>query len=362
MRTLSRIAVLASLVLVAACDACDVNPLNVVPEPGSISGRICDPAEARGIYGARVWVNLVTGDGSEHPIETTTDEDGRFLLEGVPVGTYDVYVTRGSFHATVTDIEVFEDELTALDEAETCIEPEVSFTVYDGHDSVEQVLERIGYSVTNLVDTRHERDEHDENTPSWLVLEFGDYDAFKDNDILFINCAAHEWAIDNASPTEILRVTENLRRFVAEGGSIYLSDWSYDLLELLYPEAVDWFGDDEVRDEAQVGRQQIFVGTVHDEDIKTILGRDRASLKYEQSQIAVPVALGEGSRALITADILVRDGGSDETFTDVPVLLEHRPPTADGPSDGRIIFTTFHNGSDNTDAMDEVLRAIVYSL
>src|SRR5690606_5027424 len=139
----------------------------------------------------------------------------------------------------------------------------VSFTVYDGHDSVEEVLERIGYPVTNLVDTHHEHDEHDETTPSWLVLEFGDYDTFAHNDILFINCAAHEWALDNASPSERIKVLENLRRFVAEGGSIYLSDWSYDLLELLYPDAVDWLGDDEVRNDAEAGLQQFFVGTVH---------------------------------------------------------------------------------------------------
>lgn len=362
MRTLSRSLALLSALLLVACDACELDPLSVVPDPGSISGRICDPAEARGIYGARVWVVLVTGDGSEHIIETETDADGEFHLEGVPVGTYDLFVARGSFHATVEDVDVLEAEVTALDESTTCIEPEVSFTVYDGHDSVEEVLERIGYSVANLVDTHHEWDEHDEDTPSWLVLEFGEYESFKDNDILFINCAAHEWAIDNASPTEMLRVLENLRRFVTDGGSIYLSDWSYDLLELLYPDAVDWYGDDEERNAAEVGKQQIFVGTVLDEDIRAMLGRDRASLKYEQGRIALPLQLGEGSRALITADILARDGNTDRTYTDVPVLLEHRPPTVDGPSAGRIIFTTFHNGRDNTPAMDEVLRAIVYSL
>ena len=95
--------------------------------------------------------------------------------------------------------------------------------------------------------------------------------------------------------------------------------------------------------------------------MQAILARDRASLKYEQGRIAVPVSLGEGSRALIMADIVVDDGG-DRTVTDVPVLLEHRPPTLEGSAEGRIIYTTFHNGSDNTEAMDEVLRAIVYSL
>lgn len=357
----SAVLLVACTFALSACEACDVSPLTVVPDPGAIAGRICDPAEARGIYGARVWVTQDLGGGSERDIDTVTDGDGRFLLENVPVGSYDLFVTRGSFRATVEAIEVFEDEVTELDES-TCIEPEVTFTVYDGHDSVELVLGRIGYEVANLVDTKHENDEHDDTTPSWLVEQFGDYATFKDNDILFINCAAHEWALDNASPTEVSEVLENLRRFVAEGGSIYLSDWSYDLFELLYPDAVDWFGDDEVENDAQRGRAQDFLGDVLDEDMQAILGRDRASLKYEQGRIAIPLALGAGSRAMITADITVDDSGTDRAFAGVPVLLEHRPPTLDGQAEGRVIFTTFHNGSDNTEAMDEVLRAIVYSL
>ena len=34
-------------------------------------------------------------------IETRTDAEGRFLLEDVPVGTYTVFVERGSFKTSV---------------------------------------------------------------------------------------------------------------------------------------------------------------------------------------------------------------------------------------------------------------------
>jgi SAM-dependent methyltransferase len=349
------------LFALGGCEACDVSPLSLVPDPGQISGRLCDPADARGILGARVWVVLEYGDGTSRELETRSDEEGRFLLAEIPVGEYDVFIARGSFRAEVSDVLVVEGETTALAEDEACLAPDVRFRVYDGHDRVEEVLDRLGYPVTDLVDTRH--DDHDESTPSWLVESFGEYTSFKDEDILFINCASHEWALDNASPDEVAQVVANLRRFIAEGGSLYLSDWAYDLLELLYPEAVTWYGDDAVRNDAQRGIAQIFVGAVVDEELTALLGRDRAALRYDTGRIAVPVLLGPGARPMIEADIEVRDeDGTVRLLTAVPVLFEFRPLLGGAQSPGRVIFTTFHNGATNTEAMDEVLRAIVYSL
>lgn len=352
--------VVVSLIAFAltACD-CDPNALTIVPDPGTITGRVCDPGEGRGIFNARVWVVLVFGDGTTADVETTTDIDGNFTLEDVPVGTYDVQIARGSFSGEVADVEVLEAEDTDI-AGETCIQPEVKATVYTGHDNVEEVLTKLGFTNFTLVDTHSAFGEHDEDTPSWLVEEFGDYSLFSDNDILFINCGSHEWAVDNADPAELDGAFANLRTFVAQGGSIYMSDWSYDLFEELWPDAVNWLGDDNVRNEAELGVQQIFVGDVVDNDLRAVLGRDRASLRYDLGRIAMPKELGPGSRAMITAAIESEDpdGGSNLDLLEVPVLLEHQPADAEG----RVIYTTFHNGGSNTEAMDEVLRAIIFSL
>lgn len=350
--------VVSSLVLsLWACD-CEVSQLADIPDPGTIAGRICDPGQGRGIYNARVWVVQEFGDGTTAEIETTTDTEGNFELEGVPPGTYDVLFERGSFRGDLADVTVEEAAVTDVS-GETCIEPEVTATVYTGHDNVQEVLTKLGFTNFTLVDTNSGFGEHDETTPSWLVEEFGNYESFSDNDILFINCGAHEWAIDNADPTELDGAMANLRLFVQQGGSIYMSDWSYDLLEMLWPDAVDWLGDDTVRNEAELGLQQVFVGDVVDNDIRAVLGRDRASLTYDLGRIAMPVGLGEGSLPMITASIETEDpAGGTRELSEVPVLLQHQPADADG----RVIFTTFHNGSNNTEAMDEVLRAIVFSL
>ncbi|MCP4499763.1 MAG: hypothetical protein GY822_07355 [Deltaproteobacteria bacterium] len=184
---------------------------------------------------------------------------------------------------------------------------------------------------------------------------------FSHFDILFINCGSHEWALEKASSAELDAVFTNLRTFVAQGGSIYMSDWAYDLLELLYPDAADWYDDDEVESAAEVGERQDFLGLIADEDMLTVLDKDRVTLRYNQGRICMPVSLGEGSRALITANNLLVDAPA-QTLDDVPVLFEHIPPAVDPVEGGRIIYTTFHNGAQNTMDMDEVLRAIIFSL
>lgn len=355
---------LCALVL-APLLGCDDGTLTQIPEPGQISGRVCDPGEGRGLEGAFVFVELGAGS-REDRITTQTDAEGRFLLEEVPIGTYTVHVERGSFRTALDGVLVEEETLTALDEEECLAPDQVSMIVFDGHDDVQAVLNRLGYSGFEVIDTHHEWEDRDENTPSWVVEAFADPTVLDAYDIVFINCAAHEWALQVADPGALEQAAVNLRRFVAEGGSLYLSDWSYDLLELLYPDAVDWAHDDTEENAAEVGLAQDFLATVTSDELQRFLQLGEVFLRYELNRIAVPRVLGPGSTALLLADIQAEGEVEDEeiTYQSVPVLLEHRPTVLGvEPEDvGRVIFTTFHNGSANTRDMDEVLRAIVFSL
>jgi SAM-dependent methyltransferase len=363
---------LLGLTLLPGCEACDAQPLGVLPDPGSIVGRVCDPGgEDLGLFGARVAVIQEFGDGTKGEVAfAITEADGSFVVEDVPPGTYELEVERGSFSTTVENVVVVEEEETSLG-PDTCVAPNVvNMIVFDGHDQVELVLNRLGFDDFEVVETFHREQDRPDNTPSWLTEAFQDYDDFSDKDIIFINCGEHEWALDEAAPQELEQAFENLRTFVRDGGSIYMSDWAYDLMEQLYPDAVDWYDDDGIRNEAEVSIDQFFVGDVVDQVIASTIGRERASLRFELGRVALPVDLGPGSRALITAEIEaldrndLGDSNDDESFTltDVPVLLEHRPTDLPPTSDGRIIFTAFHNGDSNTADMDEVLRAIVFSL
>lgn len=106
-RIVTRVPLLAGLILSLAL------PLSAqqraAPPTGSIVGRVISTANASGIAGARVEV-LGTGRAG------TTSEEGRYLLDSVPVGAWRVRATAIGFDAVVlTDILVGSGKPVELD-------------------------------------------------------------------------------------------------------------------------------------------------------------------------------------------------------------------------------------------------------
>ena len=74
---------------------------------------------------------------------------------------------------------------------------------------------------------------------------------------------------------------DNLRRFVAEGGSIYASDWAYDVVEVAFPSFIDFFGDDARRNVARVGDSQEIRGSIADTSLAAVLGGTSVELNFD---------------------------------------------------------------------------------
>ena len=66
---------------------------------GAIQGRVCNTNGGDWVVGADVYISVDSdGDGSaDYRIETSTDADGYFILEDVPMGTHTVYVEKGVY-------------------------------------------------------------------------------------------------------------------------------------------------------------------------------------------------------------------------------------------------------------------------
>ena len=73
----------------------DMGPAVCNGAEGSISGRICG---GDGFWLTNASVSVEVGGVR---IETTTDGDGYYTLNGVPSGTHTVTVVKGSFSATL---------------------------------------------------------------------------------------------------------------------------------------------------------------------------------------------------------------------------------------------------------------------
>ena len=300
-------------------------------EVGSVRGRICSPSESSFVVGATVWVDLYGGGR----VETTTDADGWFLLEGVPTGTATVHVEKGSF-STEFPVEVHANELTELAEEECLTDYDVQIAVVTGaYDSIEKVLDRLGFSYT-LINGRNGSDH---------VTLLTNPDDLQKYDIIFFNCGMRDNWVQRKG-----EIAQNVRDYVKSGGSVYTSDWSYTLAEAAYPSMVEFLGNDSQAGAAYAGMTGTVHGVVKDPNMISALGSDQADITFDLGAWAVPEGVGSGT-ALITASFKTAYGNASG-----PLAVRQ----LDG--DGQILFTSFHNEQQTTLDMDILLEEIILSL
>ncbi len=364
-RVLENIAVLDGQVTTLAFDEACVVP----PEPkGTVVGRFCSPGQDIGIGDAEVYVDVVL-DGVLTRIETRTDSNGDFRLEDVPAGVHEVTLRRNSFVRVVDGVVVVDSEVVSLDEAGLCTAPvPPRIRVYQGEfDKVDLLLAEMGFSDIDV------RDEP--QAPSlpffqvdFLIDEFSDPANLNDVDIVFISChgvllAGSGYGVNTATLfNQMGNISTTLRNFVLNGGSIYFSDWGYSVFEAAFPDAADWYGDDDEKDAAHVGAAQNFSASVVNSSMESFLGRSSLALDFDLSGVALPESLGAGSSSLVEANLSLTLDGNATSASNVPVVFEHVIPMS-GENAGRIIFTAphAHGGGEDGD-MADVLSAIIYSL
>ncbi len=305
--------------------------------PGSVSGRICDPSGDGWVAGARVWIEVDTdNDGETALLETTTDADGRFLLEGLPTGTWEIHVEKGSFSTTfVVKITGGLVELP-LDE---CLDASgLDIAVMQGsYDATEEILDSLGLEYDLI--------------PQGAQLDFlRDEARLMDYDLLFFNCGMDEdWLY---SHTET--VTTNLVGFVNAGHSLYASDWSFLAVESAFPQAVDFYGDDAFLFEAYGGDDGTLSGDVLDPTMQAVLGSASATIHYDLAGWAMTVGAESGTEVLVTGSPTTL--WEEQPLQDVPLAVRFEEGA------GRVVFTTFHNEPQITADMELMLREIILSL
>lgn len=314
-------------------------PASEAPPTGGLTGVICDPSGEGLVVGARVWVDVDDdGDGvADRQVEAVTDGDGRFVLEDVPQGAVTVNVEKGGFVATF-EAEVV-DGVVQIEE-ETCLEPDRRIAVFEGsYDAVQDLLDDLGL-VYDLIPSsgRHQQD---------LLTDAG---ALGDYDMVFLNCGMNEdWRY-----TRSAAVGSTVNAWVRGGGALYASDWSFQAVEAAFPQAIDFWGDDTFPEEAYGGIGGTFTGAVLDPTMRTLLGRDTASLYYDLTGWAVAVGAAPSAEVLLTGPVRVFWG--DEVIHGSPLAVRFE---ADA---GRVVFTTFHNEPQLTRDMEAVLLEMILSL
>lgn len=160
------------------------------------------------------------------------------------------------------------------------------------------------------------------------------------------------------------QIAENLYSFTSKGHSLVLSDWAGDLVELGWPDAIQFAREsscdsgEDCWDVGQSGVSTSVVARVTDDLLQQQLGTDAVTLQFDFTYWSVMESVGEDVDVYLRGDVEYRLSDSEgyATLEDVPLLVGFN---AGG---GRVIFSSFHWHSQNADLADTIMLRVAEGL
>jgi hypothetical protein len=349
--------ILAGLVLIAS--GCSDQGLVIdnnedeVPEAGSITGRVCDPSGRTWLADAMAYTNIYDDTGTIIDVaKAYSDRDGYWTLpELASEREYTIYVQYGNDVLMEETLWLGAGEDIKLDEPD-CFDPlALDIAVITGdYDDIHVVLESMGFANYTLVDG---------NDLSSLTGFLTNIETMRQYDLIFFNGGSIEKGVfydtnpANDTPDQVI---SNIQQYVQEGGSVYATDWSYDVVELAWEDRIDWLGDDRVRDGAQLGEYDLVDAMVTDEALSAFLTKTSIEIDYDLP-VWPPINNVDPTVSIhLTGTVHYSEGQSTYTLASVPLLVSF----SDG--EGRVGFSTFRIAANHKNDMVLTLQYMMHKL
>jgi len=131
-------------------------------------------------------------------------------------------------------------------------------------------------------------------------------------------------------------IVDNLRSYVTNGGTIYAVDWAYDVIELTFPEAIDFSGSDETPDAAQQGLSGTLDASVDDEGLSEWV--QSTSIPVEFHLAEWPVVEATTGKVYLSADAPMIPASDGYVQISAPLLLTVPQ------GDGALVLSAFRMG------------------
>ncbi len=319
--------------------------------PGEIRGRVCSADGRNWLADAVVYTNLIDSEGRLYDtVIAYTDLDGNFTLSELPgKNEYTVYVQYGDEILEQYEIYLDDGETYELEEPD-CFDPlEVDVAVVTGdYDDFQLVLSNMGFANYEVIDGLTEGE-----ITSFLL----DSESLGQYDIIFLNGGCLEEGVlygDNSSQVD--QIATNIRDYVNNGGQIYASDWAYDYVETIWPEAIDFVGNDDEIDDAQLGEYGLVTAAVSDSSMADWLGSNYVDIEYDLP-VWPPISQTENYVSVhLSGNVEYREGTSSYTLSSVPLLVSF------GSGEGRVVYSTFRVAKNASTDMMLVLQYMMYNL
>jgi hypothetical protein len=287
-------------------------------DAATVRGQVMSPSGTVPVRSAIVELEV---DGQA--VWALTMCDGAFEVQ-LPEGSHDLHVAKGRYTAQ-RSLSVDAEEMVDLGSIRLEV-PDVRIAVIDGiYDDIGAMVKRAGIPYDRI------------GRPSDLL---DDPQALAQYDVVFSNCGSLPTTTDAAHYTP--EQFANTREWLEAGGTLYTSDWEYELFEGAVPEALHF------ADDPKVGPVSLIEANVLDRDIQTILGKQSAQLRFNLNGWAV-VESSDLAHVLVEGSFS-NSGGDHPLAALMPV------------GEGKAIFTSFHNESQITDDMEILLYEMILSL
>ncbi|WP_449388128.1 hypothetical protein [Chryseobacterium lineare] len=169
-----------------------------------LTGKVMSQNGTKPIGGASVF----TFDDKYKIYYTTSDAEGNFMLEA-PAGNRKIYIQTGNGSNFRTEISamVKDNETLTLDASQTKLNQVAKIAYVKGtYDKIEDIIQILGYTATEITNN-----------------DLANLTTIAQYDIIFLNCGSRNNYSTN--PGLYSAIDANLAIFVANGGSIYASDW-----------------------------------------------------------------------------------------------------------------------------------------
>lgn len=310
--------------------------------------------------------------------------DGSFSLTGVPLGAQLVIIIKGAFHKFVNlTVAAGANNLAAGDTTLPITggtggsAPQIA-VVTGNYDHIQNVLAKMGLGDVDangelVPDSEHfllvDGDNSLADSPSHPNFDtfFASAANLAPYGIIFINCGNNfeDWFF--ATPAAVAA----LKNWVEGGGRLYCSDWSYDFVEQLWPDRIDFYGDTgtdglsatpEMQSVAQLGANMAELNaTVLDPDLKTWLGQASINaLNGDQTVTivdwlpgwAVQVAVAAGVKTWVEGSVVA---GIDPAAV-APLTVSFQAGT------GKVLYSSYHTEETPSAAFTGNDRVLEYML
>lgn len=324
-------------------------------DTATVEGRVCDPERGTWLEGADVYMHLFDSEGVHYnTLWDDTDAEGRFQLVDVPVdGLQPVYVQYGAEVIDQFEIVVPPGQTYVTLPDPVCGSTGAAMAVVTGdYDDFETTLETLGFGDFDLVNGQ---------TGDELVQFLSSEAGLAAYDVIFFGGGHLEedvfYDTDGSDVDhDVAKVKAALQAYVEAGGKVVATDWSYDVVEAVWPTQVTFLGDDLTPDDAQRGETGPVTATIVDTAMAGSVGADEVDLSFDLIEYPLIASVDASTTIHLRGDVTWREGESTFTERDSAVLVSF--PVGSGV----VWFSTFRFGANTEGTAKAVVTYLLNSL